>query len=254
MKKDSETLILDMLNAENKLEVSILAEPVGVSQVTMRKDLDELERRGIIVREHGYAVLRSADDIQSRIAYHYDEKRRIAERAAELVENGDTIMIESGSCCALLADVLAEKRKDLTIITNSAFIASYIRGKCSFQIILLGGIYQPEAQVMVGPIVRTCVEEFFVSHFFIGVDGYSDRTGFTNQDHMRAAAVRDMAHQAEKVVVLTESGKFGHRGIVPLNLPQTAPPQPRIVVTNRSISQDALASLQAKGIEAILVD
>ena len=254
MKKDRETLILELLTAENKLEVSLLAERVGVSQVTMRKDLDELERRGIIVREHGYAVLRSADDIQSRIAYHYDEKRRIAERAAELVENGDTIMIESGSCCALLADVLAEKRKDLTIITNSAFIAAYIRGKCSFQIILLGGVYQPESQVMVGPIVRACADEFFVSHFFIGVDGYSDRTGFTNQDHMRAAAVRDMAHQAEKVVVLTESEKFGHRGVVPLNLPQTSPPQPRIVVTNRSIPGEALASLQSKGIETILVD
>ena len=254
MKKDRETLILELLTAENKLEVSLLAERVGVSQVTMRKDLDELERRGILVREHGYAVLRSADDIQSRIAYHYDEKRRIAERAAELVENGDTIMIESGSCCALLADVLAERRKDLTIITNSAFIAAYLRGKCSVQIILLGGVYQPESQVMVGPIVRTCADEFFVSHFFIGVDGYSDRTGFTNQDHMRAAAVRDMAHQAEKVVVLTESEKFGHRGVVPLNLPQTSPPQPRIVVTNRSIPGEALASLQAKGIEMILVD
>lgn len=254
MKKERETLILELLTAENKLEVSALAEQVGVSQVTMRKDLDELERRGIIVREHGYAVLRSSDDIQSRIAYHYEDKRRIAERAAELVENGDTIMIESGSCCALLADVLAECRRDLTIVTNSAFIADYIRGKCSFQIILLGGVYQPEAQVMVGPMVRTCVDEFFVNHFFIGVDGYSDRTGFTNQDHMRAAAVRDMAHQAEKVVVLTESEKFNRRGVVPLNLPQTNPPQPRIVVTNRSIPEEALVSLQAKSIETILVD
>lgn len=254
MKKDRETQILDLLTAENKLEVSVLAEQVGVSQVTMRKDLDELERRGIIVREHGYAVLRSADDIQSRIAYHYEEKRRIAERAAELVENGDTIMIESGSCCALLADVLAERLKDLTILTNSAFIADYIRRKCAFQIILLGGIYQPEAQVMVGPMVRLCVEEFYVSRFFIGVDGYSDRTGFTNQDHMRAAAVRDMARQAEKVVVLTESEKFNRRGVVPLNLPQMAAPQPRIVVTNQSISEEALASLKAKDIETILVE
>lgn len=254
MKKNRETLILELLTAENKLEVSALAQQVGVSQVTMRKDLDELERRGIIVREHGYALLRSADDLQSRIAYHYEDKRRIAQRAAELVENGDTIMIESGSCCALLADVLAERRKDLTIITNSAFIAAYIRGKCSFQIILLGGIYQPDAQVMVGPMVRLCAEGFFVSHFFIGVDGYSDRTGFTNQDHMRAAAVRDMAQQAEKVVVLTESEKFSRRGVVPLNLPQTAPPQPRIVVTNRSIPEESLASLQRKGVETILVD
>ena len=254
MKKDRETRILEILTAENRLEVSALAGRVGVSQVTVRKDLDELERRGVIVREHGYAALRSADDIQSRIAYHYEEKRKIAEQAAELVENGDTIMIESGSCCALLADVLAERRKDLTVITNSAFIAAYIRGKCSFQIILLGGVYQPEAQVMVGPMVRLCANEFFVSHFFIGVDGYSDRTGFTNQDYMRAAAVRDMAHQAEKVVVLTESEKFTRRGVVPLNLPQRDTPQPGIVVTNRNIPEEALASLRERGIETLLVD
>ena len=172
MKKNRESAILELLTEERKVEVSVLAERLEVSQVTIRKDLDELERRGIITREHGYALLRSSDDIQSRIAYHYDEKRRIAERAAELVSNGDTIMIESGSCCALLADVLAEKRKDLTVITNSAFIAAYIRGKCNFQIILLGGVYQPEAQVMVGPMVRLCADEFFVSRFFIGVDGY----------------------------------------------------------------------------------
>lgn len=250
MKKNRESAILELLTEERKVEVSVLAERLEVSQVTIRKDLDELERRGIIVREHGFAVLRSPDDIQSRIAYHYDEKRRIAQRAAELVSNGDTIMIESGSCCALLADVLAEKRKDLTIITNSAFIAAYIRGKCGFQIILLGGVYQPEAQVMVGPMVRLCAEEFFVSRFFIGVDGYSDRTGFTNQDHMRAAAVRDMARQAEQVVVLTESEKFGRRGVVPLNPPNP----PGAVVTNRSIPQEALDSLRSKDVELVLAD
>lgn len=254
MKQDRETMILELLTAEHKLEVSALAGRVGVSQVTMRKDLDELERRGIIIREHGYALLRSPDDIQSRIAYHYEAKRKIAERAAELVENGDTIMIESGSCCALLADVLVRRRKDLTIITNSAFIASYIRGKGAVQTILLGGVYQPEAQVMVGPMVRLCAGGFFVSRFFIGVDGWSDRTGFTNQDHMRAQAVRDMACQSEQVVVLTESEKFTRRGVVPLNLPRREGDRPLTVVTNRSVPEGALASLEEQGVEVILTD
>lgn len=254
MRKDRETQILELLTAENKLEVSALAEQLGVSQVTMRKDLDELERRGIIIREHGYATLRSTSDNQRRIAYHYDEKRKIAECAAKLVEDGDTIMIESGSCCALFADVLAESRKDLTIITNSAFIAAYIRGKSSFQIILLGGVYQPESQVMVGPMVRLCANEFYVKRFFIGVDGYSDSVGFTSQDYLRAVAVRDMAHQAESIVILTESERFKRRGVVPLNLPETDLPQAKIVVTNQSISDEALATLQVKGIDVILTD
>ena len=124
--------ILELLTQENKIEVAQLADHLGVSQVTVRKDLDALESRGIIKREHGFAVLCSTDDINGRIAYHYEEKREIALRAAELVSDGDTIMIESGSCCALLADVLTQLRKDLTIITNSAFIAEYIRGKANF--------------------------------------------------------------------------------------------------------------------------
>jgi len=251
MKQDRETMILELLTVEHRLEVSTLAGRVGVSQVTMRKDLDDLERRGLVIREHGCALLRSSDDVQSRIAYHYEAKRKIAERAAELVDNGDTIMIESGSCCALLADVLVQRRKDLTILTNSAFIASYIRGKGAVQTILLGGIYQPEAQVMVGPMVRLCAEGFFVSRFFIGVDGWSARTGFTNQDHMRAQAVRDMAGQAERVVVLTESEKFTRRGVVPLNLPQR---EGQIVVTSRTVSEEVLAALKEQGIEVCLTD
>ena len=251
MKQDRETMILELLTAEHRLEVSALAGRVGVSQVTMRKDLDDLERRGLVIREHGCALLRSSDDVQSRIAYHYEAKRKIAERAAELVDNGDTIMIESGSCCALLADVLVQRRKDLTILTNSAFIASYIRGKGAVQTILLGGIYQPDAQVMVGPMVRLCAEGFFVSRFFIGVDGWSARTGFTNQDHMRAQAVRDMAGQAERVVVLTESEKFTRRGVVPLNLPQR---EGQIVVTSRTVSEEVLTALKEQGIEVCLTD
>lgn len=217
MSKRSER-ILEMLTEQGRIEVSRLSEVLGVSQVTIRKDLDELEGRGIIVREYGCAVLKSPDDISSRLAYHYEAKRKIAERAAELVSNGDTIMIESGSCCALLAETLAKDKKDLTIITNSAFIAGYIRGNPNVQVVLLGGIYQQDSQVMVGPLVGQCARNFCVDLFFIGADGYSLQMGFTNRDQLRAQAVRDMAVQAEQVVVLTESEKFGKRGIVPLGI------------------------------------
>ena len=239
--------ILELLTKNNKIEVSLLAEELCVSQVTMRKDLDELESKGIIKREHGFALLCSADDINGRIAYHYEEKRKIAEKAAELISNGDTIMIENGSCCALLADTLTATKKDLTIITNSAFIAEYIRGKSNFQINLLGGIYQQDSQVMVGPMILQCVENFFVDRFFIGTDGYSTKMGFTNQDQMRAQAVRDMARQAEEVIVLTESEKFSKRGIVPLNLKD----QIKAVITDNEIDSFYEAELRSNRIQVI---
>ena len=239
--------ILELLTKDNKIEVSHLAEELGVSQVTMRKDLDTLESKGVIKREHGFALLCRTDDINGRIAYHYEEKRKIAQKAAGLVSNGDTIMIENGSCCALLADTITATKKDLTIITNSAFIAEYIRGKSNFQINLLGGIYQQDSQVMVGPMILQCVENFFVDRFFIGTDGYSTKMGFTNQDQMRAQAVRDMARQAEEVIVLTESEKFSKRGIVPLNLKD----QVKAVITDSEIDSFYEAELISKRIQVI---
>ncbi len=247
IKKDRTQAILELLTKENRIEVAELAKRLDVSQVTMRKDLDELEQRHIITREHGFALLKSTDDLNSRIAYHYEAKRHIARKACELVRDGDTIMIENGSCCALLAEELMNCRKGLTIITNSAFIADFIRNRSDCTIILLGGIYQHDSQVMTGPMIRTCAENFYVDRFFAGTDGFSAKTGFTNRDQMRAQAVRDMAQSAEQVIILTESEKFSVRGIVPLNTPV------HTVITDTAVPSEALELLREKNIEVILV-
>ena len=240
--------ILELITEEGKIEVAELARRLDVSQVTIRKDLDNLEERGIIRREHGWAVLHNGDDLSARLAYHYQEKELIARKAAE--QDGESVMIENGSCCALLAETLARTHRDLTILTNSAFIASYIRDREHVQVVLLGGIYQPEAQVMVGPMVRQCAENFWIDRFFIGVDGWSERTGFTNRDQLRAQAVRDMAGQAEQVIVLTESEKFGIRGTVPLNLKN----QIKMVITDSRLDSGTAQILSDQGIIINTVD
>lgn len=208
--------ILDLLTQNKKLKVTELSEVLNVSQVTIRKDLSALEDSGIIVREHGYAKLNESDDINNRLAYHYDIKQKIAERAVESIEDGETVMIESGSCCALVALEIAKTKKDVTLITNSAFIADYIRKTGNVRIILLGGEYQEESQVMVGPITRKCAEGFFVDKLFIGTDGFTKETGFTGNDYMRSEAVKDMAKQASNVIIVTDSVKFQQKGVVSL--------------------------------------
>lgn len=211
-----QTHILELLTKYDKMEVTKLSEILHVSQVTIRKDLALLEESGLIVREHGYATLNESDDINHRLAYHYENKQLIAKNAAASVQNGETIMIESGSCCALLALEIAKSKKDVTIITNSSFIADYIRKIDSVKVILLGGEYQKEAQVMVGPITRKCVEAFYVDKLFIGADGFTIETGFTGNDYMRSEAVRDMAKQAAHVIVVSDSQKFYQKGVVSL--------------------------------------
>jgi DeoR/GlpR family transcriptional regulator of sugar metabolism len=203
--------ILEILAGSQRVEVSTLAETLGVSQVTIRKDLDYLDEMGFIRREHGYALFGPVEDVGRRMAINYDIKRRIAKSAAETVEEGETVLIESGSCCALLAEELANN-KPVTIITNSAFLAGHIRHAPYANVILLGGEYQNSSQVMVGTMTSKWAKIFMSDKFFVGTDGFTEKYGFTGRDHLRTQTARDMAQQAREVYVLTDSDKFLHQG------------------------------------------
>lgn len=96
--------ILAIVSKKKKIEVNELSELLKVSKVTIRKGLDKLEARGLLHRQHGYALLNIMDDINYRLAQNYDLKRKIALEASKIVNDGEVIMIESGSTCALLAE------------------------------------------------------------------------------------------------------------------------------------------------------
>lgn len=206
--------IIAIVSQEKKIQVNQLAQQLNVSQVTIRKDLDKLESRGIIHRQHGFALLNNSDDINFRLAQNYDLKLKIAKEAAKLVNDGDVVMIESGSTCALLAEELAYRKNDVTIITNSCFIASYVRKADSVKIVLLGGEYQKESQVNVGPLVEKIVSEFHVDRLFIGIDGFDPKRGFTGSDITRCNTTRVLATAAEETIILTDASKFHHSGVV----------------------------------------
>ena len=239
-----DAMILELLTTQGKTEVATLSEVLGVSEVTVRKDLDALQEKGLVRRIHGFATLANPNDVGGRLAYHYEEKRLIARAAARLVADGSTIMIESGSCCALLARELADTKDGITIVTNSAFICSYVRDSPRVVCTLLGGTYQRDSQVMVGPMVRTCAQEFYVDHLFIGADGWVEGVGFTNADQMRADAVRSMAESAAEIVVLTESQKFAQRGAVPMRLTGKTVS----VITDALITQEQRTSAERSGV------
>lgn len=211
---ERQSKLIKLVNIYQKIEVSRLAELLDVSQVTIRKDLDHLEDEGLLTREHGYALIKNANDINTRLTINYDTKLKVATKAAEMVSNGETVMLESGSTCALLAEQLAKLKKDVTIITNSAYIAIRIRELPIRKVILLGGEYQKEYQGMVGPLVRKCAKEFFVDKFFVGTDGFIPETGFTCDDLMRVETMKYMENSANRTIILADSSKFSQKGIV----------------------------------------
>ena len=208
--------LLESIVVAGRIAVAELAGIAHVSTVTIRKDLDDLEARGLIRRERGVAMLVSPDDPAGRLAYHYAEKVRIAAAAAATVNDGETVMIEAGSCCALFAEQISIQRTGITIVTNSAFIAQRLGAHPMVSTVLLGGEQQHDSRVLVGPMVELCARQFIVDRLFIGTDGFTPSLGFTARDYMRATAVRALASRAERVVVLTESEKLGRHGPVPL--------------------------------------
>ena len=125
-------------------KVADLALDLGLSEVTVRKSLDELERQGVVRRFHGEARAYDGDAIPFRMGLRYAEKLRMAVLAAALVSPGDTILIEAGSAVAFLAERLKDSR-DLTVLTPNLFIARIFRGT-RVRVVVLGGAYQEESE------------------------------------------------------------------------------------------------------------
>ena len=206
--------ILHIIAKERKVDVSFLSDQFGVSPVTIRKDLTALEDAGLVKRLHGYAVLNAETDISNRMAIHYERKVSLVKRACELVDDGDVIMLESGSCCALLAERINETRKNVTMITYSAYIATHIEMMGGNQIILIGGTVLQESKNTVGPIALASLSNFSVQKFFTGTDGITADGWFTAKDMMIAEVIREMSSRARKTILMTDSSKFSRQGTV----------------------------------------
>ena len=200
-------IILQMVIDQGRVSVVDLAKATGVSEVTIRQDLNFLEKQSYLRRAHGYAVPLDSDDVETRMMNNFALKRELAEFAASLVNNGETVFIENGSSNALLARTLADQ-KDVTIITVSSYIAHLLK-ETQCEVILLGGIYQKKSESMVGPLTRQYVQQVHFSKAFIGIDGWQPDTGFTGRDMMRSDVVNAVLAKECEAIVLTDSSKFG---------------------------------------------
>lgn len=189
------------------MSVSDLSKMTGVSEVTIRQDLNTLEKQSYLRRTHGFAVPLDSDDVETRMMNNYTVKRELADYAASLVSDGETVFIENGSCNALLARRLGEQ-SGITIITVSSYIAHLLKDALC-DVILLGGIYQKKSESVVGPLTRLYVQQVHFSKAFIGIDGWLPDTGFTGRDMMRSDVVNAVLEKGSEAIVLTDSSKFG---------------------------------------------
>lgn len=247
--KERHLKILDLVNEKDRISVQELSARLGLSVVTIRKDLEELESEGLLRRQHGYAAKASPDAINSRMSFRYLEKKKIAQKAVSLVEPMETIMIESGSTCALFAAELAAVN-DVTIITNSTYIARSLGNAPGVKVILLGGDYDTIAEVTTGPVTELCAREYYVDKIFVGIDGFTEESGFTNINHTRCSTVRALAKQADKVIVLTTSDKFGKRSVAKM----FSAKEVHTVVTDSKLPSEYTDSLRSQNVQVELAE
>jgi DeoR/GlpR family transcriptional regulator of sugar metabolism len=240
--------ILNLLGIQDEVTVKDLASSLEVSSVTVRQDLNFMESEGFLKRVHGGAVLKDADDLANRLGFNYEKKLKIARKAATYVNEGETILIESGSINALLAREIARK-KNVRIITTNVFIARQFRKNEQANVILLGGIYQHRSETLVGKITRVCIDQINYNKAFIGIDGYTSKTGFTLRDLYRSEISSYIIEKSREVFIVTDSSKFGKMELTNICYPSDI----QHVATDKDLDKAYIQELMEAHVDVILV-
>jgi len=246
-------LIAQQLSRENIVRVTELSRCFGVSEVSIRRDLEFLERRGLLERVHGGAVavlVGGTGELASAPPPHLDEKRRIGRAAAALVRPGDRVLFDSGTTVLEVARSLSSDLMgagNLTAITSSLPIVQELGHRQGLHLLLLGGIYLPEYRVVVGPQTIEDLRGLHADKVFLGTDGLTLDHGLTTANVLEAEVDRAMVKAAAQIIVVADSSKVGCVGlttIIPLN-------EIDVVVTDRDAPDDFLATLRRLGVQIV---
>ena len=252
MAEERRQRILALLQSEGRVIVGSLSKVFGVSQITIRKDLDSLQERGLVQRSHGGALPPASSalfdpSLQEKQQQHAPEKQRIAAEAVKMVSDGCCVMLDSGTTTAAIARGL-KKFSSLTIITNAINIAAEF-GATTFEVILTGGSLRKNSFSMVGPIAEDVLKEMHADILFLGVDGFDLEVGLTTPNLLEARVNRAMVSSARKVVAVCDSTKFSHRSlsrIVPVSALHH-------VITDCNLPDSIAEALRNQNIDVTLV-
>ncbi|TES88241.1 MAG: DeoR/GlpR transcriptional regulator [Desulfobacteraceae bacterium] len=244
--------VLEILREEFTIRSSNLSELLGVSEMTIRRDLDVLEQKGLVERTHGGAVFR-----QERVAgkFHYKnsikenpvEKQRIAKKAAAMIEPNDIIYIREGTTAALIVRYM-EPGLPCSIFTNNLGVPAEIRDIAA-ELVLLGGTYNYVTHSLAGLLTMEMIRQVTATQVFLGDDGLSLSAGLTTPNLEIAVIERTMIrHTRGQVIVMADHPKFGlvaEMSIAPLK-------HIDVLITNRKLPTDFRNELESLKVEVII--
>jgi Transcriptional regulators of sugar metabolism len=206
--------ILSLIKTEGTVTVSQLAEELGVSELTIRRDLDQLEKKGLVERTHGGATARRnlpvEPDYLQKASEYPKEKEAIGQAVAAMVEEGDTLYINSGSTTFEVIRSVVALQKKVTIVTNNIDAIWLCKESEHIRLILAGGVYRSRSHSVSGSLSSILVNQVYANKAIIGVDGFSPSAGLTTPILEEAETTRAMIeHTVGTVIVVAAANKIG---------------------------------------------
>lgn len=247
--------ILEKLEKFGFIRITDVAEELGVTKVTVRKDVKILESKGLLFKVHGSARLANphiADrDLMTKTTLNREAKSRIAERAAQMIEDGDSIMISAGSTAYALAEAIRNLNPapSINVVTPFLKVSALLNEVDNIQVEQLGGKVYKKSFATRGETASASLGDMVCSKFFVGVDGFDPDFGITTSTIEEALLSRKMMAAASKAIVIADSSKFGHHGFGRI----TAIDGVDVVITDTDISPEMVKIIEEAGIELITV-
>lgn len=249
---DRQDMILAHLNAHERATVAELSRLLEVTEVTIRKDLEQLQDQGLVSRMHGGAAISGRGRLERHLAAreneHKEEKQRIARAAADLIHSGQRIFLDA-STTALYVARLIKDRRDLVVVTNGLYLAlelSYCEGIAT---IVLGGTLRPRSNSLVGSHADELTQRLRIDLGFFGARGLTPRDGLMEGDLDEAQLKHSMVKAADAVIGIADSSKFGSRFLSAFALPDEV----HRLITDTQAPAALVAELRARGIQVDLV-
>lgn len=244
--------IVLMTEENGKVNVKDLAKTFDISEVSIRHDLNELGKRGLVVRSRGGAIacdkLAKELSVKDKHNENYAVKVLLAKAVANLVDDGDSLIIDSGTTTEEVAKALTNKQ-GLTVMTNGLNIAHVLADIDDANVFMLGGQLRKKSMSFYSNEVEQALSKYNFKKVILGVDGIDFEAGITTHYEPEAMLNRTMCNRADKVIAVTDSSKFGKRAlynVLPLKSID-------VLVTDKNMPADFVESLTSLGIEVITV-
>lgn len=245
--------IIRLLEAHGSVRVATLAVRFGVTEETIRRDLEALEEQGVLQRTYGGAVRAGITPVESPVSRreleHQEEKEAIAQKAAELVEDGATLFLDASTTVLALARALRGKQR-LTIVTNGVRAVTELATRPGYTVISTGGLLRDSSLSFVGPLAERAVSQYHVDWAFLSCKGVTPEQGLTESNELEAQLKRLMVSHADRAVALVDSSKFGHvafAAIAPIS-------ELNILITDANASAAVLEQVRRSGVEVMIAE